>query len=477
MMRTTTHPRKEMNTMSNAQHEASNTSDPQPDSQQPSPGVERRTFLRTAAAAGIGLGMSDSVARVWAAPSDRVRIAVMGVNGRGSELTRVLTSQPNTEMVYICDVDSRAIEKGIAAAQKGNPDSKPTGVKDVRKVLDDKSVDALVIAAPDHWHAPAAILAVSAGKHVYVEKPCSQNPHEGEMLVAATRKHQRIVQMGSQRRSWPNIIDIVNQLRDGSAIGRVYYAKGWYTNTRPTINVGKPAPVPDWLDYELWQGPAPRRPFKDNLVHYNWHWFWHWGTGEACNNGTHEIDVMRWGLGVDYPKRVVSGGGRYQFQDDWEFPDTQVITYDFDGRKSMMWETRSCNGRTCEGLARGIVFYGENGSVQIDGNGYTIFDQKNKVLKEVKGDEDASAGSVLGPGAKLDAFHLANFLNAVRTNTPPSAEIEHGHKSVLLCHLGNIAWKTGHALNCDASNGKILNDPDAMKLWQREYEKGWEPKV
>jgi predicted dehydrogenase len=464
--------------MSNAPHDPPQS--PSAQDTRASDGVERRTFLRTAAVAGIGLGMADSMSRVWAAPSDRVRIAVMGVNGRGSELTRVLTSQPNTEVVYICDVDSRAIEKGIAAAKKGNADSKPTGIKDVRKALDDKSVDALVVAAPDHWHAPAAILGVSAGKHVYVEKPCSQNPHEGELLVAATRKHQRIVQMGSQRRSWPNIIDIVKQLRDGSAIGRVYYAKGWYTNTRATINVGKPAPVPDWLDFELWQGPAPRRPFIDNLVHYNWHWRWHWGTGEACNNGTHEIDVMRWGLDVDYPKHVVSGGGRYQYQDDWEFPDTQVATYDFDGRKSMMWETRSCNGRTCEGLARGIVFYGENGSVQIDGNGYTIFDQKNKVVKDVKegaGEQDTSASSVLGPGARLDAYHLANFLNAIRTNTPPSAEIEHGHKSVLLCHLGNIAWKTGHALNCDPSNGHILNDPEAMKLWQREYEPGWEPKV
>jgi predicted dehydrogenase len=439
--------------------------------------IERRTFLRTAAVAGVGLSVSGGLAEAFAPPSDRVRVAIMGCNGRGAQLAKILASQPTAEIAYICDVDDRAIAKGIKAVQTGNASAKPTGVKDFRKALDDKNVDALVIAAPDHWHAPAAILACNAGKHVYVEKPCGHNPHEGEMVVAAARKHQRVVQMGSQRRSWPNIIDIVSQLRDGSAIGRAYYAKGWYTNTRQTIGVGKPSAVPAWLDYELWQGPAPRKPLQDNLIHYNWHWFWNWGTGEACNNGTHEIDVMRWGLGVEFPSRVVSAGGRYQYQDDWQFPDTQVVAYDFADRKSISWETRSCNGRLAEGLDRGVVFYGENGSVAIDGNGYTIYDQKNKVVKTVKSGKDESGGSTIGPGDQLDAYHLVNFLDAVRENKTPSADIAEGHRSVLLCHLGNIAWKTGRAITCDTTNGHILNDPEAAKLWQREYEPGWEPKV
>lgn len=440
--------------------------------------VERRTFLRTAAAAGVGLSVSGHFSRAFAAPSDRVRLAVMGTNGRGSQLAKVLATQPNAEVTHICDVDPKALAKGLEAVRKANASAKtPASVTDFRKALEDKTVDALVIAAPDHWHAPAAILACAAGKHVYVEKPCSHNPREGELLIEAARKHQRVVQMGNQRRSWPNLMAVMQQIRDGSLIGRAYYAKGWYVNTRASIGVGKEAPVPAGLDFDLWQGPAPRRPYKDNIVHYNWHWFWHWGTGEACNNGTHEIDVMRWGLGVDFPTRVAAAGGRYRYQDDWEFPDSQTAVFDFDGRKSFQWESRSCNGRDVEGLGRGVEFFGDNGSVLIDGNGYIVYDHKNKVVKEVKEGKDASAGSVLGPGDQLDAYHLANFLDSVRENKAPNGDIAEGHKSVLLCHLVNIAWKTGRTLNCDTSNGKILNDAEAMKLWQRDYESGWTPKV
>ncbi|RZM13895.1 MAG: hypothetical protein EOO88_44420, partial [Pedobacter sp.] len=205
--------------------------------------------------------------------------------------------------------------------------SEPKGVKDFRSILSDKDLDAMYLAPPDHWHAPAAIICCTANKHVYVEKPLCHNPHEGELAVAAARKYKRVVQMGSQRRSWPTLTEGIHALHNG-AIGKVYMAKTWYTNNRATIGVGKTVPVPSNLDFELWQGPAPRMPYKDNLVHYNWHWFWHWGTGEALNNGTHEIDVARWGLQADYPTKVNSVGGRYRFQDDWETPDTQIITFE-----------------------------------------------------------------------------------------------------------------------------------------------------
>ena len=204
--------------------------------------------------------------------------------------------------------------KAIAEIQQ----SKPEAYGDFRESLESDEIDALVIAAPDHWHAPASLLAIQAGKHVYVEKPLSHNPQEGEILTKLPQ-YGKIIQMGSQRRSWPNVIEGIQKLKSG-AIGRIYFGKAWYANNRGSIGSGQVIPVPDWLDWDLWQGPAPRSSYKDNIVHYNWHWLWHWGTGEALNNGTHSIDLLRWGMGVDFPVKVSSNGGRYRYQDDWETP-------------------------------------------------------------------------------------------------------------------------------------------------------------
>jgi len=238
----------------------------------------------------------------------------MGVNGRGTVLARGFARTTHGEVAYVCDVDSLVLAKGVSAVAQVQGKS-PKGLGDFRKALEDKDVDALVIAAPDHWHTPAALLALQAGKHVYLEKPCGHNPREGELLVEAQRKHRRVVQMGTQQRSAPRSIDIVQAIKEG-AIGEPYLARAWYANTRGPIGRGKAVPAPANLDYELWQGPAPHTPYRDNVIHYNWHWFRRWGTGEICNNGTHEIDVARWALGVRYPTRVTSVGGRYHFADD-----------------------------------------------------------------------------------------------------------------------------------------------------------------
>jgi predicted dehydrogenase len=443
--------------------------------------INRRDFLKTAAVAGIGVGLAGGIhpsvglADGLPAPGEPIRVAVLGTNSRGLSHVDCLTKIPGVEIGYICDVDDRAITKGIKAAKRQK--TEPRGVKDFRKVLDDKSIDAVTIATPDHWHTPLSILALAAGKHVYVEKPLSQNPHEGELLVQAVEKSGKVLQMGAQRRSFPNLQAGIKAIHDG-IIGKTYFGKAWYVNTRASIGVGKPIDVPAWLDYELWQGPAPRQPLMSNLIHYNWHWFWHYGTGEALNNGTHEVDVCRWALGLEFPQRVSSHGGRYQFKDDWQTPDTQVIGWDFAEGKSMTWESRSCNGYLIDGMQRGATVYGTEGSALLDDNNVTIFDRKNKIIKSLKGATVVDPTNTLSStGGDLDLLHFENFVDAIRGKAKPNLPAIEGHKSVLLLHLGNIAWRTGRMLNCDTTNGHILNDDEAMKLWRRQYEPGWEPKV
>jgi len=451
--------------------------------------INRRFFLKKTGAAGLGLGLAGSFASLATAASKfmptparpigadgKISAAVIGTNGRGLAHIDCLTNLPGVEISYICDVDKRAVTKGIKEVTKKKK-SEPQGLGDFRKMLADPSVDVVAIATPDHWHTPMSIMALAAGKHVYVEKPCSQNPYEGELLVRAVNKYQRVLQMGAQRRSFPNLQAIIREIHDG-LIGKAYYGRTWYANSRSSIGHGKPAPVPEWLDYELWQGPAPRRDYVDNLIHYNWHWHWHWGTGEALNNGTHEVDVCRWALGVNWPTRVSSNGGRYAFQDDWETPDTQTISWDFPEGKTMSWEGRSCNNFPVEKLSRGVLIYGTEGTALLDGNAYTIYDRKHKIVKEAKSEEVVDATNTLSStGLDLDQLHFNNFIDAVRNGTPPNCPADEGHKSVTLLHLGNISWRVGRELHCDTTNGHILRDSDAMKLWRRKYEPGWEPKV
>ena len=424
------------------------------------PALDRRRFLGSAATTGLATLAARSSA---ASPNATVSLAVIGVGSRGMDHARSFAGMPGVELAHVCDVDSRRAARAVEAVKglSGGRATKASG--DLRRVLDDKAVDAVVIATCNHWHAPAAILACAAGKHVYVEKPCSHNPREGELLVAAARKHDRVVQMGNQRRSWPKIVEAIEQLRAG-AIGRPYFAKCTYYNVRPSIGVGKQVATPARLDYDLWQGPAPRRPYRDNILHYNWHWFWTWGNGELGNNGVHMIDVARWGLGVDYPTRVTSAGGRYRYRDDQETPDTHVVSFEFEGRKAITWEGLSCDEFRPGGPGSDVVFYGENGAMSITAGGYALHDVKGKTTK-----------TVTGPGG--DAVHQLNFLAAVRGDAKPNSEIAEGHKSTLPCHLGNIAHRTGRALRCDPRDGRILDDPAAMELWTREYAAGWAPSV
>jgi predicted dehydrogenase len=432
----------------------------------------RREFLKSAAVTSAALAASNSLfAQDAPIPTgDRIVLALMGAGGRGTQVSGTFASLPNVFVKYVCDVDDKhaaacAMAIGAKAAANHNMPA-PTPIRDYQQILDDKEVFAMAVATPDHWHAPAAILGLTAGKHVYVEKPCCHNPHEGELLVAAQKKFNRVCQHGSQRRSYPKNIEAMKRLKEG-VIGTVRFSRGWYTNNRPSIGKGKVVPVPANLDWTLWQGPAPDREYHDNYVPYNWHWFWEWGTGECGNNGIHSLDLCRWGLGVDCPAKVTSSGGRYYYNDDWQTPDTQFVTFDF-GDKVIQWEGRSCSPRGMEsGMSGfGAAFYGDKGSLVIDGGNYTIFDMKNKEVEKVT-------------GTSADAPHMQNFIDAAKANDQSklNAPIAEGYASVLLCHLANISQRTGRTLMMDTVTKRIKDDPEAAKLWSREYRPGFEPKV
>ena len=429
--------------------------------------INRRNFVQAAAVTG-GLVATVNNAAAYHARSGQkpVVVGVMGLS-RGMSLAQTFAATEGVHVKYLCDADENRLSAAIRSFNKdrsGTP-SEANGIQDFHDILNDPEVDALVCAAPNHWHAPASILACNAGKHVYVEKPCSHNPWEGEMLVKAARKNNRCVQMGNQRRSGTAHQEAVKMMHEGR-IGRVYYSRSWYANLRGDIGKGTVVDVPPHVDYEMWQGPAPRQPFKSNRLHYNWHWVWHYGNGELGNNGVHSIDLSRWGLGVDYPIRAISSGGRYRFDDDQETPDTHVVSFEFEDDKQIIWEGLSCNRLGLDGSSFGASFHGEDGSIKFDSWGYTIHDSKGKELERIE-------------GTRADGAHIANFVAAIRADDPTllNSEIEEGHKTTLLCHLGNIAQRTGDALTCDPSNGHIIGNDEAMKLWKREYEPGWEPVV
>jgi predicted dehydrogenase len=437
--------------------------------------TSRREFLKGVALGSAGLAAgwtARSYARIVGA-NERVHFAVIGLHGRGYAHLECIRQNPGTLVSHVCDVDGLELDKFAAETKRLFLDA-PVAVSDFRKILEAKDVDVVTIATPEHWHAPMAIAALQAGKHVYVEKPCSHNPYEGELLLEARRRYGRLVQMGNQQRSSEHTIEIVSRIRDG-LIGRPYLGKAWYSNTRSSIGVGRQVPVPDHLDWELWQGPAPRRPYKDNIHPYNWHWFWNWGTGETLNNGTHEVDVCRWALGVDYPNTVTASGGRYHFRDDWEFYDTLVTSFAYDDRL-ITWEGLSCQGKQLYGRSRGATIHGTEGTVLVDRDGYQIFSLDDKLVGEFATSQTTTTRDLQSIDT-MTTRHFANLLAAIRQGEPLRAPIEEGNISVTMLHLSNIAWKLDRALHLDPRTGRVLGDAEAMAMWKREYEKGWEPRV
>ncbi len=409
----------------------------------------RRVFLGTAGALAV------APRPVWAnGPAEKVRLAVIGLRGRGSDLCASFTRDPSSEVVAVCDVDDDAIAKGVKVVESRGGKA-PRGEKDFRRLLDDKGIDAVAIATPDHWHALMTVMACQANKDVYCEKPASHNIVEGRRMVQAARKYDRVVQVGTQRRSATHVADAVEHIRQGG-IGKVGQARAWIHQKRSIDVSGGPTAPPSTIDYELWQGPALDRPFIKNRFYYNWHWFWNWGTGELGNNGIHGLDVARWGLGVDAPLRVTSAGGAYMFR-DIEVPDTQVVTWEFP-ETSLVWEHRMWSAHGLEGSSFGVAFYGDKGTLLIGDKGWKV--------------EDGPAAE--GKATDSQGAHIADFLSCVKSRKRPNADIETGHLSTRLCHLGNIAHRLGRKLTFDAASESFPSDGEANALLAREYSRRFE---
>ena len=434
----------------------------------------KKTTLGTASLATATLSSNFVLGREILGANERINCAVVGVRSRGKAHAAAINLQENAKILYSCDVDDVILEEHNKWCQK-NLGYVPKVEKDFRKLLEIKELDAIFIATPEHWHAPMTIMALQAGKHVYIEKPCSHNAHENELLVAAQKKYGLKVQMGNQQRSAITSINAINDIRNG-IIGEVFKGEAYYSNNRGSIGIGKEVAIPQTLDWELWQGPAPRRPYKDNIHPYNWHWFRNWGTGEVHNNGTHEIDICRWALDVDLPERVSSVGGKYTYQDDWEFVDNQQVTFKYPKGKFITWTGHSRGLIQPKRPGRGVTIYGSKGSIQLDRNFYKLYDLGGNLIKSEFENEISQTTDTRGQG-NLDVNHVGNLFDGIRKDKSLHAEIKDASISTLLCHLANMAQDAGEELHIDQQSGKVLNNLNVMKNWKREYEKGWEPKV
>lgn len=365
--------------------------------------------------------------------------------------------------------------KGLKAFRE-HIDYNPALENDIRKVLDDKNVDILINATPDHWHTPGSIMAMKAGKHVYVEKPCSHNMYENEQLVKASKHFNKVVQMGNQQRSSGHSIEIINEIHNG-IIGKPYKAVAFYNNGRGEVPLQKSAPIPDGLDWDLWQGPAPRRDYTSETWDYNWHWYgWDYGTAEAGNNGTHELDVARWALQVDFPQHVYVEAEKRHFLDDgWEMYDDMEATFKFADNKVIKWDGKSRNSYSTYGGGRGTVIYGTEGTVFVDRGKYMLYDRRGKLVKEYNSASN-EAGTALGGGGDTSTQHVQNLFETIRGKAKLTAPIDDASKSMAMVHYANIAYRINSGFDIDDKTGVMYNR-DAMKLWSRTYEPGWDPKI
>jgi predicted dehydrogenase len=416
--------------------------------------ITRRDFAKGTMAAGAAMALPFSRAR---GANGVIRVGVAGLRGQGRSHIENFRDISGVRVVALCDVDGSILEREARKFKDRN--EKVDAYIDCRKMLEDKSIDVISIATPDHWHVPLAAYAVVAGKDVYVEKPLSHTIAEGRLLVSLARKHGRIVQHGTQSRSSEGLAEAIAYLRSGK-LGKVRMAKAINSQLRGPIGRKADTMVPSNVNYDLWLGPAPERPFNPNRFHYNWHWFWDYGTGDAGNDGIHQIDIARWGLGVGMPKAVSCSGGQLFYQDDHETPDTQIATFEYDDAY-LMFEMRLWTPYSHEGHDNGNIFYADNGRMSIGRKGWQVTFKDGKT----------------GPGGpRGGGSHTANFIKAVRSRRPSdlNADVEVGHCSATLCHLANIATRIGRRLRFDTKQGRFIGHTEANAYLTKQYRKGFE---
>ena len=437
--------------------------------------VNRRDFIKSSAGAAATGALGFNVTNYAGAPSDTVRLAVVGLKGRGMDHTRGFAPLPNVEIAALCDVDDAQFDKHLKQLEKTSK-TKPAIFKDFRKLLEDKSIDAISIATPNHWHSLMTIWALQAGKDVYVEKPVSHTYWEGKQVVAAAKKYGKIVQHGSQSRTSVALREAMDKMCKENLLGDVYYTRALCYKWRNTIGKKPDSPVPAGVDYDMWTGPAPKRPFNENRFHYNWHWNWDYGNGDIGNQGIHEIDISRWGLGVTLPTKVSAIGGHFMFDDDQNTPNTMIATFEFDkaGKKVIMvaevrhWITNNEAGisdapelrigpNAKQGNTIGNIFYGSKGYLAIEG--YT------KYTSWLESEHTP------GPTRQGGGNHWKNFIDVVRSRKKEdlNAPIEEGHYSCALMHLANISYRLGRTINFDPKTENIIGDKEAQSWLKRQY--------
>lgn len=417
--------------------------------------LSRREFLIGSSATLAATVWSNEAA---SDPTRRLRHAIIGVGGQGTNHAKTLSKMTDLcEIVAIADVDPERRERAARVLSERAPIQV---YEDFRKLLEDPSIDSVTVATPDHWHTPVALHALQARKHVYVEKPCSHNAREALLLAEAAKKTGKCVQHGTQGRSGKGFIDGVKFLREGG-IGKVRLAKAINHQFREPIGREPDSDPPPGVNYDLWLGPAPKRPFSKNRWHYNWHWWWDTGTGDIGNDGVHQVDQARWGLGVGLPKAVSASGGQLFYDDDHETPDTQIVTYEYDDCY-LVYEMRLWTDYPLEGHDNGVIFYGDGGIVEFGRKGCIV----TRIGKEPE---------PLGGGSDFTE-NIRNFLVCARDNNPAglNAPISEGALSTILSHLGNIGVRAGRRLRLDPETCRILDDPEADAMLGRTYREGYE---
>jgi predicted dehydrogenase len=421
--------------------------------------TDRRDFLKTSAALGLGVAAGLRGHKAYAA-NEKISVACIGVRGRGNSVMHSFAAEPDCEITHICDV-RESVRNQRGAEMKERTGRQPKLVNDYRELLDDKSIDAFMVATPDHWHALLTIEGCLAGKDVYVEKPASHNILEGKTAVAAARKRERMVQVGTQIRSAAFLHEAAEYVNSG-ALGKVIYGRAWETDRSGAVHLAADSEPPSGLDYDIWQGPAPERPYNSSIVGGAWRWLFDYGTGDLGNDGVHRIDYCRYLMGLEgMPEAISCSGGKFFFEDDQEWPDTMIVTYDYPG-KVLQYEMRLWSRPRLHGAGEGAVVYGENGWVLLTNTSWKAYDAEGKVVKEGGGDVGQQA-------------HIRNFLDAVRSRERDSLnqEIYSGHVSTVMCHAGNIAWRTGKKLRFNAET-ETFDDEEANQFVGREHRKGYE---